>query len=380
MGLLDLLDLISPRMYRTLNTIVIDSQALIYNHQVLKKYLGLSIAPVLKSNAYGHGLMTVAPVFDKQKPPFLVVDSLYEAYQLYRLKLLTPILIMGYTHPSNLEYKQVPFHWAVFDLETVQALNKSQRNCSVHVFIDTGMHREGVPIDQLPQFLTATRGMKNINIAGVCSHFADADNDSKSAQTHTQQQIEVFRSAIEIIKSFGYQPQWRHIAASAGTLKQLAKNDCTMARVGIASYGISPIFDQVVELKPALRFTSTIAQIKHIKKGDWIGYGATFIAKRQMKIALLPAGYYEGIDRRLSNCGVAIVGGKTCPIIGRISMNMTTIDVTDVEGIQVGDVVEVYSADSHKENSIAESARRANTIPYELLVHLASSVRRRLQT
>ncbi len=381
MQLLDCLRSISAHTYQTLNEIRVSISALQHNHQVLQQaYNNLPIAPVLKSNAYGHGLALVARVFDQLSPPFLVVDSLYEAYQLYQLKLQTPILIMGYTHPSNLEYKQVPFHWAVFDLETARALNQSQRNCAVHIFIDTGMHREGVPIGQLPQFLAAISAMPNINIVGVCSHFADADDDSNSAQTHTQQQVKVFRTAITIIESFGYKPLWRHIAASAATLKKLARHNCTMARVGLASYGISPILNQLVELKPALRFTSTIAQIKYLEKGDWIGYGATYTAKRRMKIALLPAGYYEGIDRRLSNCGVVMVGGKTCPIIGRVSMNMTTIDVTDVDSIQIGDVVEVYGANSHKENSIAESARRANTIPYELLVHLASSVRRRLQT
>lgn len=380
MQLVDMSRLFKLLPYRTLNEIVIDAKALAHNHRTLEDHFSLPVAPVLKSNAYGHGLAITAKVFDQLRPPFLVVDSLYEAYQLQKLKLQTPILIMGYTHPQNLKHKQVPFHWAVFDLETTQALNQVQRNCAVHLFVDTGMHREGLTIDQLPQFLTAIRSMRNITVVGVCSHFADADSSTKRAQAHTQQQIEVFHTAIKTIESFGYVPQWRHIAASAATLKRLAQQDCSMARVGIASYGITPISEQTVVLKPALRFTSTIAQIKQIKKGDWIGYGATFIAQQAMTIALLPAGYYEGIDRRLSNCGVVAVRGQTCPIIGRVSMNMTTIDVTSVVDVQVGDEVEVFAANSQQPNSVAESAQRAGIIPYELLVHLASSVRRRLQT
>jgi alanine racemase len=357
-----------------------------HNHQLLQQIYGnLPIAPVLKSNAYGHGLTLAARIFDKLRPPFLVVDSLYEAYELKKLRLKTPILIMGYTHHCNLLRKQLPFHWAVFDLETAKALNRSQRQCQIHLFVDTGMHREGVPFSLLDDFLSELRQMPNLQIAGLCSHFADADGMGPKADEHTKQQIKTFRQAVQTLQKHGHDPVWRHITASAGTLKKLAHRDCTMARVGLASYGISPLVDHkktesgmAKKLQPALQFTSTIALIKHLEKGAWIGYGASFTAKRQMKIALLPIGYYEGIDRRLSNTGSVYVRGVRCQVIGRVSMNMTSIDVTEVKEVEVGDQVEVFGTDLARENTITASANVAQTIAYELLVHLASSVRRKL--
>lgn len=372
--------------YRTLNELQISSSALQHNHALLRHtYAHLQIAPVLKSNAYGHGLELVAPVFDQLRPPFLVVDSLYEAYAITRLKLKTPILIMGYTHRANLIYKQLPFQWVVFDLETARALNRSQRDCQIHIFVDTGMHREGVPVAQLDEFLSSLQQLSNLKIVGVCSHFADADGAGLQAVSRTKQQIKQFRQALRCLQTRGIEPQWRHIAASAATLKKVAHRDCTVARVGLASYGLSPL-PQLSnphkkiknQLIPALRFTSTIAQLKHLQKGDWVGYGARFTARKPMTIALLPAGYYEGIDRRLSNGGCVYVRGVQCQIVGRVSMNMTTIDVTKVADVCVGDEVEVFGSDPDRANSISASADFAKTISYELLIHLASSVRRRL--
>lgn len=386
MHLIDFLRFFSTRSYLTLNEITVSITALQHNHTLLQQVCGnLPIAPVLKSNAYGHGLTLAAQVFDKLRPPFLVVDSLYEAYELKKLRLKTPVLIMGYTHHSNLLYKQLPFHWAVFDLETARALNQTQRHCQIHLFVDTGMHREGVPLAQFDAFLDSLQKLSNLHVVGLCSHFADADGIGQTANEHTKQQMNAFHTAIEMLRKHGINPVWRHISASAGTLKKLGNHDCTMARVGLASYGISPLPDLKVNqqstesrLKPALRFTSTIAQIKHLEKGDWIGYGASFTAKQPMKIALLPAGYYEGIDRRLSNKGSVYVRDVCCRIVGRVSMNMTCIDVTKVHDVRVGDTVEVIGTDLEKKNSIVASAAIAETIPYELLVHLASSVRRRL--
>jgi len=369
------------RKYIYLNKVLINSSALKYNFNSLQKsHPEAEICPVLKSNAYGHGLKQVAPIFDKLGAPFLIVDSLYEAYELYKLRIKTPILIIGYTSPENFKVKRLPFHYVVFDLHLAEVLNKYQPHCKVHIFIDTGMNREGVEVERLRKFVRDIKKLKNIRIDGLCSHFADADNPSTTESVEAQ--IGLYKGALQILKDEGVNPKWRHISASSGSIKV---NDKTfnMIRAGIALYGISPLikkdkYYRRVKLKPALKFISTIVQIKEVTKGNGVGYNYTFKVKKNMKIAILPAGYYEGVDRRLSNTGLVKVNSKYCPIVGRVSMNMATIDVSRVGEIKVGDKVVIYSDLARDKNSIYNSAKLVGTIPYELITKLSESVRREL--
>lgn len=373
--------LFERKTYRHLNVVTVSSAAVAYNHAALEKlHPNVQICPVLKSNAYGHGLSQVAPIFDSLHPEFLIVDSLYEAYVLYKRKVKTPILIMGYTAPENFTVKHLPFHVAIFDLETARTLNKHQRGCNVHIFIDTGMHREGVCLEELPSFLDALSSMKNLNIVGLCSHFADADNPKDD--TFLKKQIEVYKHAYAFLKERGIDPKWRHISASGGTYK-VFDPVFTMIRAGIAEYGISPLekkdkADKRLRLHPALQFETTLAQIKTIHPGEKVGYSCTYTAKTSRRIGLLPAGYYDGVDRRLSNCGYVKIRDTFCPIIGRISMNMTSIDISKVNHPKVGEKVIIYSRNPKDKNSISHAAQTAKTIPYDLLVRIAESVQRRV--
>lgn len=370
------------RQFAHLNTISVSKERFVANHQqLLKLNGGRKVAPVLKSNAYGHGLELIGQIVDELKPPFMVVDSLYEAYRLQKLKLSTPILIMGYTNPENLRHKRLPFQFSVFDLETAKALNSSQRNCGTHLFIDTGMHREGIVLSELDGFLVELKKLRNLKVVGVTSHFADADNSQSNA--FTLQQIEVYKKALLQIKAAGFSPEWTHISASAGAMK-ITDPIFSLVRAGIASYGINPLDSEDaayanISLEPVLRFISTLAQAKEIEVGESVGYGVTFTAEKKMKIGLVPAGYYDGVDRRLSSKGVMVVRGVSCPILGRVSMNMTTIDLSAVNDAKVGDEVEIYSANKTAANSIDQSAKLCGTIPYELLVHLSESIYRKVE-
>ncbi len=365
------------RKYQHLNKILVSRSALEHNYRVLADLNpNLQIAPVLKSNAYGHGLKLVASIFDKLNPPFFMVDSLYEAYEIRKLKLKTPVLIMGYTHPNNLKIKRLPFHFAVFDLDTARALNSKQRNCPVHLFIDTGMHREGVMPGELPGFLSELKKLTNLRLVGLASHLADAD--STTGARFTEKQLQVFEDALEVVRAHGFDPQWRHVQASAGvmTAKHPALN---VARAGLVCYGLSPLSSAragKITLRPALTFTSTLAQIKMLKKGDIVGYNRTYRCASDMTVGLVPAGYYDGVDRRLSNVGVISVEGVECPILGRVSMNMTVIGLDGVRNPRLGQKATIYSNDPSAGNSLASAAARCNTIPYDLLVHLAESIRR----
>jgi len=360
--------------YRHLNKILLDEQALVHNHCFLSNLNpNAQIAPVLKSNAYGHGLTTVAPVFDKLKPLFLVVDSLYEAYELYKQNIKTPILIIGYTDPRNYAIKPLPFHHAIFDLKTAQALNKHQPGCSIHIFVDTGMSREGIQLHNLSNFIQELKKLKNLKIEGLASHFADADNPTDLS--FTKKQLKNYHQALKILNNHEINPKWKHISASAGAFKVKDKT-FNLIRVGLAGYGISPFDKNIKELKPALTFQSTLIQIKQLQKGDLVSYNCNYEAPSQMTIGIVPAGYYEGIDRRLSNKGVIKVQNQYCQIIGQVCMNLTIIDLNKVKKPQVGNQVEIYSTDTAAKNSISNQAKTAQTIPYKLLTGLADSIRR----
>lgn len=369
------------KKYYHLNKIEISRSALVYNYQALQKsHPEAKIAPVLKSNAYGHGLVIVAPLFDSFEAPFLCVDSLYEAYELYKLNVKTPILILGYTDPRNYQTKTVPFTFCVYDLQTAEALNKYQPGCSIHIFIDTGLSREGITLDELPIFLKQLVKLKNVKVDGLASHFADADNPRDTQ--FSKEQLQNFKKALEILKSFGFNPHWKHISASSGSVK-INDPELNLIRAGLASYGFNPLdktdpsFDHL-KLQPALQLLSTLTQIKQLKKGDTVGYNRTYTVEKPMKIGILPIGYYDGVDRGLSNKGFVKIGSNFCPIIGKVSMNIMVIDLSKCPKAKVGDKVIIYSTTPGDRNSFTEAAKTANTIPYDLLVSLAESTYREI--
>ncbi len=365
------------RQYQHLNKILISKSAIENNYKALSRLHSESvIAPVVKSNAYGHGLKSIASIFDKLNPPFLMVDSLYEAYELKKLKVKTKILLLGYTKPENFSVKKLPFEYAVSDIETVEALNKYQSNCNIHLFIDTGMSREGIRLEYLESFIHQLKNYQFVNVVGLCSHLSSAS----SKDDITKEQIKLFKQALSKLNDKGINPQWRHISASDGAFK-LFDPAFNLIRAGLSLYGINPfpVNDRLynkISLQPALTLKSTIVQIKKIKSGDKVGYDGTYIAKNSMTIGLVPAGYNEGVDLRLSNIGFVKVGNNYCKIIGSVSMNITIIDLTDIENVKVGTECIIFSNNDEDKNSISQSARLIKTKPYELLVHLHPSIKR----
>ena len=364
---------IFKKEYQTLNQIEILKENLLHNYRYLssvnRKNRKIKIAPVIKSNAYGHGILEVAKILGPLGAPFFCVDSLYEAYQLLKAGIKTPILIMGYTDPQNFKVKKLPFSFAVFDLETARVLNEYQKGCKVHIFVDTGMHREGVLFNELPQFLNEIIKFSNIKVEGLMSHLASADNPKDPLN---KIQVKNFQKTLEICKKNSIRPKWIHLQNSDGLAFNLRGCNVNMARIGLALYGIS----NYPNLKPVLTLKSKIIQIKNLKKGMRVGYGGIYKAKKETTIGVLPIGYYDGVDRRLSNKGVVLVDDVECPIIGRVSMNITTVDLTKVSNPYIGQEVFVYSSNSMDPNSIENAAKLCGTIPYDLLVGLAPSTKR----
>lgn len=373
--MLDKIKKMLGRTYTPLNRITISRQAILQNYNYLSSInKKIKIAPVLKSNAYGHGISQIAKILDSLHPPFFCVDSLHEGYQLSTLQVQTPVLIMGYINPRNLKIKKLPFSYAVYDINLIEVINRYQPHSGIHLFVDTGMHREGIRIEDLISFINQIKNFPNIKIEGLMSHFAAPDDIGNKL---TQKQMQNFESAQKILKKLGINLKWIHVAASGGLLNfNNNKFIGNMARGGKSFYGIST--DIKTNLQPALQLTTTLAQIKKLKKGESVGYDFTFTAKKDTTIGILPIGYNDGVDRRLSNKGVVLIDNTYCRIIGRISMNITTIDLSKVKNPYLNQEVMVFSSNPLNKNSIVNAAKTCSTLPHDLLVHLSESIRRDL--
>lgn len=367
------------RQYIPLNKIEINKKALISNYRYLTSInKNIKIAPVLKSNAYGHGLIQIAKILDEVNVAMLCVDSLYEAYELLKAGIKTEILIMGYIHPQSLKVKKLPFSYAVFSQKQLEVINNYQKGAKVHIKIDTGMHRLGVPQDQLKDFVGKLKVYKNLKVDGIMSHLAYQEDPENKL---SKQQLSYFQKARNLFEKEGFSPSWFHLSASEYFLKLDKKNMSkigNLIRAGLSLYGIDTS-QKHSKLKPVLKVASQIVQIKKLKKGEKVGYSGTFEAEKDMEIGILPIGYNDGVDRRLSNIGTVKIRNKDCRIIGLVSMNITAIDLSAVKNPKVGETVTIFSQSPSDPNSVQNSALLCTTIPYELLIHLSpTSIRRQI--
>jgi len=315
--------------------------------------------------------MNILSLFKRKYYPLNTIEISKDAL-LANYTYLTPILVMGYVDPKNLQGKELPFSYAVYDDEQVAAISKYQKSPTLHIFVDTGMHREGVTLSDLPEFLDRIKKFDNIQIEGVMSHLGAGDKRSA-----TKNQLEQFEIAKELVHQAGFRPKWFHIAASMGLLHHADYEGKigNLSRCGIALYGIDPE-GKDKNLRPTLTFKTTLNQIKTLRKGDKVGYDFTYTAEKPMTVGLLPVGFFDGVDRRLSNKGSVLIGQTVCPIIGRVSMNLTTIDISQVRSAQVGDKVIIYSNRSSDKNSLFHSGVIGGSTAYDFLVRLVPSTKR----
>ena len=369
---------ILPINLPSLITIYIDKSAILHNLQAYRQaYPELEFAPVLKSNAYGHSLVPMARILDSQKLPFLIVDSYYEARLLRDNNIKSPILIIGYVEANIiLQSKLSKISFCITSLEQLRCLSYSKNRLNLHLKIDTGMHRQGIMSSELDEAIKIIKQNPNLNLQGIASHLADADNSkSSSVMQQLKQWSQIQKRLTQEFPNITY----THISATAGVIHTKSDSTHNLARLGLGLYGISIINNPKVNLRPALSMQTIISGVKSIKKGDTVGYNNTFIAPQDIIIATIPAGYAEGVDRRLSNIGQVEVNGILCPIIGRVSMNITTIDVSNVPQVKLGDIVTIISNDNNSPISVTNIAKTCNTIPYEILIHIPTHLRRVLR-
>ena len=361
--------------YDTLVEVVIFRDRILKNLEIIHKSTnGLAIAPVLKSNAYGHGLVEVAEILDGQNLPFFAVDSYHEARTLRTHNIRTRVLVIGYTQYENLvRNRDETISFIITDLEQLQHLAEHLKSPQTfHFKIDTGMSRQGVLPEQLDEAISLIKTNPNINLEGVCSHLADSAHENQEFNDH---QIALWNTLAEKVLQEFRNLKYYHLPASAG-LKDLSKIKSNMGRIGKALYGLSDVFPG---LTPALEMRARLTTVKKIRAGDTVGYGMTFKASRETVVGLLPVGYFEGVDRRLSNLGMVTYKGKYCKIIGRVSMNMTMIDLSEVEAPHTGDEVVVVSANREDQNSVENLAKLCGTIALDFVVHIPQHLRRIVQ-
>ena len=361
-----------------LSWIEIDAAAIKGNLEAFRTVVtgGTAVMAVVKANAYGHGIETVAPVAARVAD-WLGVNNLEEALTIRELAIDKPIAILGHTEPERLDYViSGEFRQVVYREDVAAKLSRHARErnttARVHLKIETGTHRQGIAVDELADFVKKLLEMSNLDIEGVYTHFANIEDTLDP--TFAQFQIGEFRRALQVVNDAGAKPSWIHASATSGALLY-PETGFNMIRVGIGTYGIWPSREtqlaarergRRISLTPALTWKTRIAQIKAVKPGEYVGYGLTYQASHPMKIAVLPIGYYDGYDRRLSNSGRVLVGGKAVPVVGRVMMNMIVIDVTDVD-VNPDDEVVLLGRQGNSEIRAEELAEKIGTIAYEVV-------------
>ena len=349
---------------------------------------GPQICAALKANAYGHGLEIVAPVLLAEGVELAAVSRLIEAMQLRRLGWLRPILCLGQPFAIARETERAHRLDATVDHDVCPTLTRIEdardlshcalaagRVIDVHVNVDTGIGRMGVPPGDLLALCRAIHELPGLALKGIYTHFASADAPDSPL---TGRQQEKFKYLLGELAGEGVgRPQWVHAANSAATVRGIGR-EFDLIRVGLGMYGYRPS-DQI-ELPsgagPIMRLTSHLILVKDLPAGHAVGYGATFVTPRPTCVGIVPIGYADGYLRSLSNRAGMEVNGHWAPVIGNISMDLTILDVTDVPGVRTGDPVVVLDHRPDCRNSVESIARLLGTIPYEITCLLGDRIHR----
>lgn len=366
----------------------IDLEAIASNYRNLQS-LKREVLCVLKADAYGHGAVQVAQCLRDQGAKFFAVALLEEGLQLRRAGIKEDILIMngayGDSHKEVLVNNLTP---VIYNLEHFWAFERAceHKPYNVHVKVDTGMHRLGVTLSELPQLITAIQQSGHCFVQGVFTHLSSSDTDL--ATSHTE--LQLFQDALKHLESAHIQPVWTH-AANSGGVCFVKNSHFNMIRPGAYLYGITPEtwhaqlpgLHSPCELpkpKVAMRFRSEVISLKTIAAGESVGYDRTWVAKRPSKIATLPVGYADGIPRAFSNKGAFVIRGQLAPIVGRVSMDLTTVDVTDAS-VTTGDEALFFGPHTFASGSELlvhpdTVAQSIGSIGYELVTSVSKRVPR----
>ncbi len=360
----------------------IDLSAYAHNIGILRSKLSkvTKFMAVVKANAYGHGIVGIAGHAEKVGVDYLGVACLGEARVLRESGIRLPILILNYIDPEGAkEAIDLGVDITVMDEEVLAAVQENKAPAKIHIEIDTGMHRAGISPDLALQFAEKISRIQGPRLEGIFTHFASADETDLA---FARRQLRTFQTVIDEIHQHDIHPPLIHAANSAATIV-LPESHFSMVRAGVATYGLSPfasddpnnsIFGN--EFLPVLTLKTQIIQIRSIDPGETVGYGRTFKAKRKTKVALLPVGYGDGFRRAPQNWKEVLVHGRRVPILGRVSMDQTSIDVTDIPNVKIHDEVVLLGKQGDEVLSAEEIDKNLGTISYEVVASLAARVSR----
>ncbi len=358
----------------------IDLAAFASNIRHLKALTGTRLTAVVKANAYGHGLLPIARAAVAGGADALAVATIGEVAALRDASIGTPVLILGYLPPwQAAEAVRLGARCALFDMALARALSDAavaqQRTLNVHIKVDTGMTRLGLQPDpaQVVVFLQAVALLPGLHIEGLFTHFATADSGN---ETFARLQLERFRAVLQAVTSAGMRPPIIH-AANSPALLRFPESHFDMVRPGLACYGLhpSPATPLPPALQPVLSWHSTIAQVNEVPAGIPVSYGGTFITRRPSRIATMPVGYGDGF-RRSPPWREVLVQGQRAPLVGRICMDYSMLDVTEIDGVQAGDAVVLLGRQGMQHITAEEVADWLGTINYEVVTAILPRVPR----
>jgi alanine racemase len=351
----------------------VELSAIAHNIQQFKRHLAGNaiIMAVVKANGYGHGAIPVARTALEAGARYLAVATADEAIELREAGVTAPILVLGFTPPDRAaEIVRYDLTQTVFQVEMLDALEcaakQQNKRARIHIKVDTGMGRIGLrDLGEIIPFVKNAHERPSIFVEGIFTHLATADEADKR---YMWEQVNRWNDIMHAIEAQGIKIPLKHVANSAATIDH-PELHLDMVRIGISMYGYYPsseVCKEHVNLRPALAFKSRVIHVKTMSGEQSISYGATYKTKNEERIATIPVGYADGFSRLLSNRGFVLVGGKRCPIVGRVCMDQLMLNVTHVPDVKVGDEVVLYGSQGQEQIHLDEVASIIGTISYEI--------------
>ncbi len=359
----------------------IDLDALVHNFNVISNRLGdgLSVMAVVKADAYGHGGAPIAAVLERIGAAAFGVAFCEEGVRLREGGVTKPILVLGGIYFGEAQkaayYNLTPVVISRQNaVDTIQQFKDLGLKTKVHVKVDTGMNRIGLHPGEVDEVVDMILDSKVVEIDGLMSHLATVTPDLGEQYW---KQVTIFKEIVERLARRGIKPKWVHVANSSAVIAA-PRPPFNLVRTGVSMFGASPgpDFEGMLAVKPVLELITEIIHIKTVPAGQPVSYEGAFVTKEETVVATIPMGYADGLNRKLSNRGEALVRGCRVPIIGNVCMDMSMIDVTKVRGAALGDKVTLIGKQGEQRILVDEAARHCGTIPYEILTNINHRVAR----
>lgn len=367
----------------------ISLNAIEHNYNVIRNKVAddTKVCCVIKADGYGHGAVELSQVYEKLGADFFAVSNIDEGIEIRKSGSKLPIVILGYTPVSEAEnLAEYDISQAVFSLEYAKELSEKCVEedciCKMHIKVDSGMSRIGFMCQEFPrdeysiEEICEACCLPNLEVEGLFTHFCVSDEDAEGRE-FTNKQYENFIHVRDSLKKRGVDISVVH-CSNSGAIEDYPETCCDMVRAGIILYGLAPsskLADRL-DLVPAMTLKTVVAFVKEVQKGATISYGRTFTADRKMKIATVPIGYADGFIRQNAKDGYIMVNGKKAKIVGRICMDQTMLDVTDIEDVKTGDEVVVFGTGENGEPTADSLAENTGTINYETVCLVGKRVPR----